>query len=150
MKMKVAPSCPTLCDAMDYTVHEILCTRTLEQVAFPFSRGCSRPRNQTGVSYIASGSFTNCAVREAEINGDRNWKPEDLSSLEINKNCMTIIGSSIGYGTSVEDYTEKPLELINQFNKVAGYKFLVSKQQGDQRQHMDHCNENVAQQRLNQ
>ena len=37
--VKVAQSCPTLCDPMDYTVHGILQARTLEWVAFPFSRG---------------------------------------------------------------------------------------------------------------
>ena len=37
--MKVAQSCPTLCDPMDYTVHGILQARILEWVAFPFSRG---------------------------------------------------------------------------------------------------------------
>ena len=31
---KVAQSCPTLCDPVDYTVHEILHARTLEWVAF--------------------------------------------------------------------------------------------------------------------
>ena len=103
MEVKVALSCPALCDAMDYTVHGILQTRILEWEAFPFSRGCFRPRDRIGASCIAGGSFTNRAVREAEINGDRNWKPEDLSSLEINKNFMTIIGLSIGYGTCVED-----------------------------------------------
>ena len=36
--MKVAQSCPTLCDPVDYTVHGILQARTLEWVAFPFSR----------------------------------------------------------------------------------------------------------------
>ena len=41
MKVKVAQSCPTLCDPMDYTVHEILQARILEWVAFPFSRGSS-------------------------------------------------------------------------------------------------------------
>ena len=35
--MKVAQSCPTLCDPMDYTVHGILQARVLEWVAFPFS-----------------------------------------------------------------------------------------------------------------
>ena len=35
--MKVAQSCPTLCDPMDFTVHGILQTRILEWVAFPFS-----------------------------------------------------------------------------------------------------------------
>ena len=48
--MKVAQSCPTLCDPIDYTVHGILQGRILEWVAFPFSRGSSRPRDQTQVS----------------------------------------------------------------------------------------------------
>ena len=39
-------SCPTLCDPMDYTVHEILQARTLEWVAFPFFRGSSQPRDR--------------------------------------------------------------------------------------------------------
>ena len=37
--MKVAQSCPTLCDPMDYTVHGILQARILEWIAFPFSKG---------------------------------------------------------------------------------------------------------------
>ena len=43
-KVKVAQSCPILWDPMDYTVHGILQARTLEWVAFPFSRGSSQPR----------------------------------------------------------------------------------------------------------
>ena len=39
VKVKVAQSCLTLCDPMDYTVHGILQARILEWVAFPFSRG---------------------------------------------------------------------------------------------------------------
>ena len=39
--MKVAQSCPTLCNPMDYTVYGILQARILEWVAFPFSRGSS-------------------------------------------------------------------------------------------------------------
>ena len=39
--------------------------RLLEWVAYPFSRGSSPPRNQTRVSCIAGGFFTNWAVREA-------------------------------------------------------------------------------------
>ena len=38
----------------------------LEWVTCPFSRGSSRPRNQTRVSCIAGGFFTNWAVREAQ------------------------------------------------------------------------------------
>ena len=33
--------------------------RILEWAAYPFSRGSSQPRNQTGVSCIAGGFFTN-------------------------------------------------------------------------------------------
>ena len=39
--------------------------RILEWVAYPFSRGSSWPRNQTRVSYIAGGFFTNWAIRAA-------------------------------------------------------------------------------------
>ena len=35
---EVAQSCPTLCDLMDYTIHEILLGRVLKRVAVPFSR----------------------------------------------------------------------------------------------------------------
>ena len=56
--LKVAQSCPTLCNPMDYTVHGILQARILEWVAFPFSRGSSQPRDQTQVSHIGGGFFT--------------------------------------------------------------------------------------------
>ena len=44
-EVKVAQSCPTLCDPMDFTVHGILQARILEWAAFPFSRGSSQPRD---------------------------------------------------------------------------------------------------------
>ena len=58
VKVKVAQSCPALCDPMYYTVHGILQARILEWVAFPFSRGSSQPRDQTQVSRTAGGFFT--------------------------------------------------------------------------------------------
>ena len=58
VKVKVAQSCLTLCNPMDYTVHGILQARILEWVAFPFSRTSSQPRDQTQVSSIAGGFFT--------------------------------------------------------------------------------------------
>ena len=58
-KVKVTQSRLTLCGPMDYTVHRTLQARMLEWVAHPFSRASSRPRNQTGVSCIAGGFFTN-------------------------------------------------------------------------------------------
>ena len=56
-EVKVAQSCPTLCNPKGYTVHGILQARILEWVAFPFSRGSSQPRDRTQVSRIAGGFF---------------------------------------------------------------------------------------------
>ena len=47
VKVKVAQSCLTLCDSMDYTVYGILQATILEWVAIPFSRGSSQPRSPT-------------------------------------------------------------------------------------------------------
>ena len=76
MKVKMAQSCQTLCDAMIYTVHGILQARIVEWVAFPFSRGSSQPRDRTQVSYFA-GRFSHPSTNQArpclasEIRGDR-------------------------------------------------------------------------------
>ena len=51
--VKVTQSCPTLCNPVDCTVHEILQARVLERVAVPFSRGSSQTRDQTQVYHIA-------------------------------------------------------------------------------------------------
>ena len=65
--LKVAQSCPTLCNPMDYTVHGILQARILEWVAIPFSSESSLPRNWTGVSCIAGRFFTDWGIRESHI-----------------------------------------------------------------------------------
>ena len=52
-------SCLTLCNLMDYTIHGILQARILEWVAYLFSSRSSWPRNQTRLSCIAGGFFTN-------------------------------------------------------------------------------------------
>ena len=66
----VAQSCPTLCNPIDYSlpgssVHGISQARILEWVATSFSRGPSLSRDQTCISCIAGGFFTNWAIREA-------------------------------------------------------------------------------------
>ena len=58
MKVKLSHSVVTVCDPMDYIVHEILQARILVWVAFPFSRGSSQPRERTQVSRIVSRFFT--------------------------------------------------------------------------------------------
>ena len=60
--MKVAQSCPTVCNPRDCIVPGILQARILEQVAFLFSRGSSKPRDRTQVSHIAGGFFTSWAT----------------------------------------------------------------------------------------
>ena len=54
---------PTLCNRMDYSppgfsVHGIFQARILEWVPIPFSRGSSRPKDQSLVSCIAGRFFT--------------------------------------------------------------------------------------------
>ena len=66
-EVKVAQSCPTLCDPMEDTVHGILQARILEWVAIPFSRGPSQPGDQTQVSCTAGRFFTSWATREALV-----------------------------------------------------------------------------------
>ena len=76
--------CVTLCNPMDYTVHEILQARILEWVAVPFSRGFSQPRNQTGVSCIAGRFFTNWAIRET-------WLPKGNGKIvKVIQLCPTL------------------------------------------------------------
>ena len=74
-------SYPTLCDPMDYTVHGILQASILEWVAYPFSRGSSRPRNWARVSCIAGRFFTSWANREA-LRSRLNNAEEQISDLE--------------------------------------------------------------------
>ena len=64
---------PALCDPMHYSlpsspVHGILQARIVEWFAMPFSRGSSRPRDQTCVSMpptLAGRFFTTSAIWEA-------------------------------------------------------------------------------------
>ena len=54
-----------------YTVCGILQARILEWVAFPFSRGSSKPRDRTQVSHITDRFFTSWATREALIQAEK-------------------------------------------------------------------------------
>ena len=59
-EVKVAQSCPTLCDSMHCSlpgssVHRILQARIMEWVAVPFSRGSAQSRGWTPVSCITGG-----------------------------------------------------------------------------------------------
>jgi len=67
--LKVAQSCPTLCDPMDYTVHGILQARILEWVAFPFSRGSYQPRDHRSP-----------ALQVDSLPAEPQWKPRNTGA----------------------------------------------------------------------
>ena len=77
LKVKVTQLCLTLCDPMDYTVQGILQARILEQVAFPFSRWSSQPRDRTQISLIAGRFFISWATRKAQ----EYWSRQPIPSL---------------------------------------------------------------------
>ena len=77
----VAQSCPTLCDP---SVHEILQTRVLEQVAISISRGFSWPRDRAWVSCIGGqtlyqlhhlGSLLKCVGVKTQLKRYRDADP---------------------------------------------------------------------------
>ena len=76
--VKVAQSCPTLCNPLG-----ILQARILEWVAFPFFRGSSQPKDQTQVSRTAGRCFTSWATREAQEYWSGLLYSGDLQLLEI-------------------------------------------------------------------
>ena len=56
--MKVAQSCPSLYNPMDYIVHGNLQAIILEWVAFPIFKRTSQPRDPNHVPHIAGRFFT--------------------------------------------------------------------------------------------
>ena len=55
---KLLQLCPTLCDPMDFSVHEALQAKILEWVAISFSRGSSQPRDRATSLALAGRFFT--------------------------------------------------------------------------------------------
>ena len=74
---KSLQSCLTLCDPIDgsspgSSVHGIFQARVLEWVAISFSRGSSRPRDQTQVSRIVSKTLYHLS-HQGNLIGDKEW-----------------------------------------------------------------------------
>ena len=102
--MKVAQSCPTLCDPMDCrlpdsSVRGFLQARILKWVAISFSRGPSQLRDRTQVSCIAGGFFTIWATREAKGHGTYFWIIYLVEKLTLSKFAVSVIRG----GSSPED-----------------------------------------------
>ena len=60
------------CSLPGFSVHGIFQARVLEWGAIPFSRGSSRPRDQTRVSHIAGKRFALWATTEYTEEGNSN------------------------------------------------------------------------------
>ena len=88
-KVKVAQSCLTFCDPMDYTVHVILQAGILEPVAVPFSRGSSRPRSP--------------ALQADSLPAEPSGKPVFLIKSVVTFLCYTIIMSLYLFWVMVDD-----------------------------------------------
>ena len=79
---EVAQSCPTLCDPMDCSlpgssVHGIFQAIVLEWIAISFSRGSSRPRDQTWVSRIVDRCFASTEVIYKTSESEVDYIKED-------------------------------------------------------------------------
>ena len=81
------------------SVHGILQARILEWVAISFSRGSSRPRDQTQVSHIAGRRFNLWATREAH---------------DTSNESTTIIWSFSNYRKLIYHFLQKMINTINE------------------------------------
>ena len=107
----VAKSCPTLCDPTDCSlpgssVHGILWAKILEWVAISFSRGSSRPRDQTQVSHIAGRCFNFCATREALKNSKVSFYQHLLWALITGHNFKCPPGQMSNGNGSIQSWGE--------------------------------------------
>ena len=95
---------------MDYIVHGILQARILEWVAFPFSRGSSKPRDQTQVFCITGGFFTSWATRESQYTEYITWS----AGMDESQAGIKIAGrniSNLRYADDIMLITESEKEL---------------------------------------
>ena len=79
MKVKIAQSCPALCDPVDDTVHRILQARILKWVAF--TRGSSQPRDQARSPALQADSLPG----EPQGKLEREWRKGKLLALLVAK-----------------------------------------------------------------
>ena len=91
--------------------------RTLEWVAYPFSKGSSRPRNRTRVSCIAGGFFTNWAMNVCNYRqlGEAFWDfsgmPDTLTSPRL---C-----TSLNFSHRISAFVYHPEDNINQIKYIS-------------------------------
>ena len=71
------------CSPPDSSVHGILQARILDWVPMPFSRGSSRPSDQTLVSHAAGRFFTASATRKAQVPQGKEANPPPPPTQEM-------------------------------------------------------------------
>ena len=76
-------SLPRNCSPPRSSIHGIFQARILEWVAISFSRGSSRPRDQTQVSHIAGRCFTILATREVQKKKNQDEVSEITSVMQV-------------------------------------------------------------------
>ena len=108
--VKVAQSCLTFCDAMDYTppgfsTPENLQARILEWVGISFFRGSSWPRDQTPISCTAGRFFTVWATRETQSCWDQYKVPEVSFDSNQLKKGFSLITLNL---PSLKNYLQRP------------------------------------------
>ena len=89
MKVKVAQSCPTLCDPVDYTVHGILQVRILEWVAFPLSGDLPKPRIEPRTPALQGDSLPAQPPEKPKNTG--------MGSLSLLQQIFPIPGIELGF-----------------------------------------------------
>ena len=106
---EVAQSCPTLCDPTDCSlplssIHGIFQAGVLEWVAISFSKGSSRPRDQTQVSHIVGRRFYHLSrqcvkslIAVFQKHAGRDGNNSKLSKAEF----MIFMNSELGAFTKV-------------------------------------------------
>ena len=115
---KVAQSCKTLWDPMDYRVHGLLQARSLEWIAVPFSRRSSLSQGSNPGHPHCSRLFTSWATREALLN------IRLLLYLSTVNNAVVSIGLHISFWISVFVYLGTLPKVVLLYNMVV--LFLVS------------------------
>ena len=95
-EVKVAQSCPALCDPMDcnppsFSIHGIHQTRLLEWVTISFSGGSSQPRDRTWVFCTAGKFFAVWVTREAQyFEGYLIKKKKKKNSIRVSCICRIV------------------------------------------------------------
>ena len=100
---------PTGCNPPDSSVHGISQARILEWVAISFSRGSSRPRDQTHLSCI---SCTGSQVLYQLLHGDSFFKvyePQNLIDLDFYTGCAFYC---VPLGTSLNLFLNVDINII--------------------------------------